>query len=86
MHERNTRDMRAFLDNPSVSLVPVGAARADRYSMIATWRRAKGCRIPTSGVWIVPCRENGKDASDWAGRHIPRPLPSRPLTPSSYFS
>ena len=30
-----SQQMRASLDNPYVSLVPVGAATADRYSTIA---------------------------------------------------
>ena len=52
----------AFLDNPYVSLVPVGATTADRYSRIAASLRAKGCRIPTNDVWIAAhAMETGAD-------------------------
>ena len=61
-YERNARDMRAFLDNPYVSLVPVGATTADRYSRIAASLRAKGRRIPTSDLWIAAhAMETGAD-------------------------
>ena len=52
--ERNARGMRAFLDNPYVSLVPVGETTADRYSRIAASLRAKGRPIPTNDrLWIA---------------------------------
>ena len=61
-YERNARDMRAFLDNPYVSLVPVGATTADRYSRIAASLRAKGRRIPTNDLWIAShAMETGAD-------------------------
>ena len=61
-YERNARPMRAFLDNPYVSFVPVGATTADRYSRIAASLRAKGCRIPTNDVWIAAhAMETGAD-------------------------
>ena len=61
-YERNVRDMRAFLDNPYVSLVPVGATTADRYSRIAASLRAKGRRIPTNDLWIAAhAMETGAD-------------------------
>ena len=61
-YERNARDMRAFLDNPYVSLVPVGATTADRYSRIAASLSAKGRRIPTNDLWIAAhAMETGAD-------------------------
>ena len=61
-YERNVRDMRAFLDNPYVSLVSVGATTADRYSRIAASLRAKGRRIPTNDLWIAAhAMETGAD-------------------------
>lgn len=52
-YERNVRGLRAFLDNPYVSLVPVGEITADRYSMIAASLRAKDRVLPTNVVWIA---------------------------------
>ena len=52
-YERNVRQMRVFLDNPYVSLVPVGATTADRYSRIAASLRAKGHPLSTNDVWIA---------------------------------
>ena len=49
--DRNAADLRSFLDNPYVSLVPVGPVTADRYSRIAVALRAKGTVIPTNDVW-----------------------------------
>ena len=60
--ERNAADLRSFLDNPYVSLVPVGAVTADRYSRIAAALRAKGRPIPTNDVWIAAhAMETGAD-------------------------
>ena len=57
-YERNARQIRAFLDNPYVSFVPVGATSADRYSRIAASLRAKGRPFPptTSGSRLTPWR------------------------------
>ena len=61
-YERNARGMRAFLDNPYVSLVPVGETTADRYSRIAASLCAKGRPIPTNDVWIAAhAMETGAD-------------------------
>ena len=69
-YERNGRQMRAFLDNPYVSLVPVGETTADRYSRIAASLRAKGRPIPTSDVWIAAhAMETGADLVS-ADRHF----------------
>ena len=54
--------MRAFLDNPYVSLVPVGPVTAERYSRIAISLRAKGRPIPSNDVWIAAhAMETGAD-------------------------
>ena len=68
-YERNARAMRTFLDNPYVSLVPVGETTADRYSRIAASLRAKGRPIPTNDVWIAAhAMETGADLVS-ADRH-----------------
>ena len=51
--DQNVSDLRAFLDSPFVSLVPVGSITADRYSRIASSLRAKGRPIPTNDIWIA---------------------------------
>ena len=69
-YERNVRGMRAFLDNPYVSLVPVGETTADRYSRIAASLRAKGRPIPTNDVWLAAhAMETGADLVS-ADRHF----------------
>ena len=69
-YERNVRDMRTFVGNPYVSLVPVGATTADRYSRIAASLRAKGRRIPTNDLWIAAhAMETGADLVS-AARHF----------------
>ena len=69
-YERNVRGMRAFLDNPYVSLVPVGETTADRYSRIAASLRAKGRPIPTNDLWIAAhAMETGADLVS-ADRHF----------------
>ena len=69
-YERNIRGMRAFLDNPYVSVVPVGETTADRYSRIAASLRAKGRPIPTNDLWIAAhAMETGADLVS-ADRHF----------------
>ena len=68
--DRNIADLRAFLDNPYVSFVPVGFTTADRYSRIAAALRAKGNPIPTNDVWIAAhAMETGADLAS-ADRHF----------------
>ena len=50
---RNVRDLDEFLARPTVSVVPVTMATADRYSRIFAALRAKGTPIPTNDVWIA---------------------------------
>lgn len=69
-YERNARGLRAFIDNPYVSVVPVGATTADRYSRIAASLRVKGRPIPTNDVWIAAhAMETGADLLS-ADRHF----------------
>ena len=68
--DRNAADLRSFLDNPYVSLVPVGPVTADRYSRIAAALRAKGSPIPANDVWIAAhAMETGADLVS-ADRHF----------------
>ncbi|MCY4574222.1 MAG: type II toxin-antitoxin system VapC family toxin [Gemmatimonadetes bacterium] len=72
-YERNARLMRAFLDNPYVTVVPVGETTADRYSRIAASLRAKGRPIPTNDIWIAAhAMETGADlvSADPHFRHV----------------
>ena len=69
-YERNARSMRAFLDNPYVTVVPVGEITADRYSRIAAALRAKGRPIPTNDIWIAAhAMQTGADLVS-ADRHF----------------
>ncbi len=68
--ERNLAALRAFLNNPYVSYVPVGEVTADRYARIAAALRAKGRPIPTNDVWIAAhAMETGADLIS-ADRHF----------------
>ena len=72
-YERDARGMRAFLDNPYVTLVPVGETTADRFSRIAASLRAKRRPIPTNDVWIAAhAMETGADlvSADRCFRHV----------------
>ena len=69
-YERNARLMREFLDNPYVTVVPVGETTADRYSRIAASLRAKGRPIPTNDIWVAAhAMEAGADLVS-ADRHF----------------
>ena len=60
--EKNLGELRSFLDRPYVSVIPVGAATADRYSRIMASLKAKGRPIPTNDVWIAAhAMETGAD-------------------------
>ena len=68
--EQNYARLRAFLDSPRVSFVPVGPVTADRYSRILTSLRIKGRPIPTNDVWIAAhAMETGADLVS-ADRHF----------------
>ena len=60
--ERNVADLRALIESPYVSLIPVGSVTADRYARIAESLRAKGRPIPTNDLWIAAqAMETGAD-------------------------
>ncbi len=60
--EQNVAQLRAFLDGPRASLVPIGLVTADRYGRIAASLRAKGRPIPTNDIWIAAhVMETGAD-------------------------
>ena len=68
--DRDTTELRSFLDNPYLAFVPVGPVTADRYSRIAAALRAKGNPIPTNDVWIAAhAMETGADLVS-ADRHF----------------
>lgn len=72
-YERNAAELRSFLDNPYVSLVPIGPVTADRYSRVMTALRSKGCQIPTNDAWIAAhVLETGADliSSDSHFEHV----------------
>lgn len=51
--EENAARLEAFLDAPSVDLLPVTFVTADRFARIATALREKGTPIPTNDIWIA---------------------------------
>ncbi len=68
--EQNMADLRAFLDNSLVSVIPVGSVTADRYARISASLRAKGRPIPTNDMWIAAhAMETGADLVS-ADRHF----------------
>lgn len=72
-YERNAAELRSFLDNPYVSLVPIGPVTADRYSRVMAAMRSKGCPIPTNDAWIAAhVLETGADliSSDSHFEHV----------------
>lgn len=72
-YERNVRQMRAFLDNPYVSLVPVGATTSDRYSRIRATLRARRRPLPANVVSIAAhAMETGADlvSADRRLKHV----------------
>lgn len=60
--ERNVRELRAFLDNPYVTVATMSFTTADCYSRIAASLRAKGRPIPSNDIWIAAqAMETGAD-------------------------
>lgn len=58
----NTEQLEHFLAQPSVRLLPVTRATADRYARIAAALRRKGRPIPTNDIWIAAqAMETGAD-------------------------
>ena len=60
--EINSAELRSFLANPNVSVIPVSTVTADHYARISASLRAKGRPIPTNDVWIAAhAMETGAD-------------------------
>ena len=66
----NFAELRAVLNDPYVSVVPVDSVTADRYARISASLRAKGRPIPTNDMWIAAhAMETGADLVS-ADRHF----------------
>jgi tRNA(fMet)-specific endonuclease VapC len=60
--EDNVADLRRFLAQPRVTLLPVTWITADRYSRIYSDLRRRGRPIPTNDLWIAAqAMETGAD-------------------------
>lgn len=60
--DENQRQLRRFLDNPYVSVLPVSLVTADRFARIGASLRAKGRPIPTNDMWIAAhAQESGAE-------------------------
>jgi tRNA(fMet)-specific endonuclease VapC len=60
--EDNVADLRRFLAQPRVTLLPVTWTTADRYSRIYSDLRRRGRPIPTNDLWIAAqAMETGAD-------------------------
>ena len=51
--DESPRQLRRFLDNPYVSVLPVSPVTTDRFAGIRASLRAKGRPIPTNDMWIA---------------------------------
>lgn len=51
--KRNERDLRAFLANPVVEVLPVNADVARLFGEIAGGLRRRGTPLPTNDIWIA---------------------------------
>jgi len=51
--EENSARLEAFLESPSVDLLPVTFTTADRFGRIAAALRKNGTPIPTNDIWIA---------------------------------
>jgi predicted nucleic acid-binding protein len=51
--EENSARLEAFLEAPTVDLLPVTFTTADRFGRIATGLRKNGTPIPTNDIWIA---------------------------------
>ncbi len=52
-YEKNIDDLRRFIRDGSVRVLPVTEVTADRYAQIVTMLREAGTPIPTNDVWIA---------------------------------
>lgn len=53
--ERNERELKAFLSNDAVEIVPIDAHTAEIYAQIVVQLRDVGTPIPTTDIWIAAC-------------------------------
>lgn len=61
-YEENARELRAFLEDPNVSLLPVTWETADLFGRISAVLRKKGKPIPINDIWIAALAlESGAD-------------------------
>jgi tRNA(fMet)-specific endonuclease VapC len=51
--QENLRELRTFLSDPLMRVVPVGSITADRYGRIASQLRTAGRPIPVNDIWIA---------------------------------
>ena len=52
-HDKNAKELDAFLANDRVSVLPVTRTTADRFGRIATALRKAGTPIPSNDIWIA---------------------------------
>lgn len=68
--ERNSEQLRNFLDAPFVRFLPVGQGTADRFGRAALALRRAGKPIPSNDLWIAAhALEHGADLLS-ADRHF----------------
>ena len=80
--ERNLRELRTFLSDPLIRVVPVGSITADRFGRIAADLRAAGHPIPVNDIWIAAhSLEHGADlvSADRHFDHVPGLIRVNPL-------
>ena len=51
--DRNIEELKAFLNNPYVTFVPISFTTAEHYAQIAMSLRTKGRPIPSNDIWIA---------------------------------
>lgn len=51
--EANRKELKEFLNSPSVSVLPITEETAERYSFIYRDLRDRGDPIPTNDLWIA---------------------------------
>jgi tRNA(fMet)-specific endonuclease VapC len=60
--QQNVADLRRFVSQPSVTLLPVTWTTADRFGLVHAALRRKGRPIPTNDIWVAAhALETGAD-------------------------
>lgn len=60
--QQNVADLRRFVSQPSVALLPVTWTTADRFGLVHAALRRKGRPIPTNDIWVAAhALETGAD-------------------------